>query len=194
MRLIAALTILICGLGTLPAAATSATARHYALQTEASLVGYETDFGPDKITGTMPVTQADLTLDFHTLANCHVAVTLDASKATASFPFAAQALRGPLVLDAADHPQITFVSTAIHPTDTGAIIDGDLTIRGVTQPFTLVATLYRQHGTATDDLTHLEIHLTGIVHRSAFGATGWAEMVGDDVRLNIVARVAQTGA
>lgn len=194
MRLTAALTatMLMLALGPLGAAASSAAPRHYALETDASTVGYETDFGPDKITGTMPVTQADLTLDFDKLANCHVAVTLDAAKATASFPFAAQAMRGPMVLDTADHPQITFVSTAIHPTPTGATVDGTLTIRGVARPFTLVAELYRQNGTAVGDLTHLEIHLVGTVHRNDFGAIGWADMVGNDVRLNIVARIAQT--
>ena len=36
----------------------------YVLQPAASTVGFETDFGPDKITGRMPVSQADLNLDF----------------------------------------------------------------------------------------------------------------------------------
>ena len=191
MRLIAALTALLVVVGPFTA---DAAPRRYALQPELSSVGYETDFGPDKITGTMPVTQADLTLDFAGLANSTVAVTLNAAKATASFPFAAQAMRGPLVLDTADHPLITFVSTAVRPVGDGAEIDGSLTMRGVTRPFTLMAALYRQHGTAASDLTHLEIHLTGTIHRSDFGAKGWADMVGNDVRLNIVAMLAETGA
>ena len=81
MRLIAALTALLVVVGPFTA---DAAPRRYALQPELSSVGYETDFGPDKITGTMPVTQADLTLDFAGLANSTVAVTLNAAKATAS--------------------------------------------------------------------------------------------------------------
>lgn len=191
MRLIAALIALLAILAPMR---TDAAPRRYALQPDQSSVGYETDFGSDKITGTMPMTQADLTLDFAALANSTVAVTLDAAKATASFPFAAQAMRGPLVLDTANHPQITFVSVDVHPVGDGAEIDGALTMRGVTRPVTLIAALYRQHGAATGDLTHLEVHLSGTIHRSDFGATGWSDMVGNDVRLNIVALLAETGA
>jgi polyisoprenoid-binding protein YceI len=78
----------------------------YVLEPAASTVAFETDFGPDRITGQLPITRADLTLDFDRVTNCKVAVTLDASGAQASFPFAAQALKGPKVLDAATHPHI----------------------------------------------------------------------------------------
>ena len=73
--------------------------QRYALQPTASTVGFETDFGPDKITGQMPVTQADLQLDFKNLGASTVVVTLDVTGAQASFPFAAQAMTGPKVLD-----------------------------------------------------------------------------------------------
>ena len=53
----------------------------YALEPAISIVGFETDFGPDKITGQMPITAADLTLDFQNVAASRVSVTLDASSA-----------------------------------------------------------------------------------------------------------------
>lgn len=43
---------------------TKANPQTYALQSDASTVAFETDFGPDKITGQMPVSQADPRLDF----------------------------------------------------------------------------------------------------------------------------------
>lgn len=61
----------------------------YALEPANSTVRFETDFGKDRITGQIPITTADLTLDFDRVANCRVAVTLNASGAQASFPFAA---------------------------------------------------------------------------------------------------------
>ena len=166
-----------------------AVANPYVLQPEASTVGFETDFGPDKITGRMPVTQADLNLDFQNLAHCTVAVTLDVTGAEASFPFAAQAMKGPKVLDAKAFPTITFVSTSVRKDGDGAAVTGQITIRGVTRPAVLHAVFYRQQGTVAGDLRLLTIRLTGAVTRSAFGATGWADMVGDEVRLDIVARI-----
>ena len=172
----------------LPAGAAPAT---YVLEPDESSVSFETDFGPDRITGTFTVTRADLTVDFDRLANTQVAVTLDTRRATASFPFAAQAMKGPKVLDAETWPEITFLSSAVRGEGDRALMDGALTIRGVTRPVTLNASLYRQRGTAPGDLSQLTIRLTGAVNRSDYGATGWSDMVGDQVRIDILARIRQ---
>jgi polyisoprenoid-binding protein YceI len=161
------------------------------LEPEESSVGFETDFGPDHITGTCTVNRADLTVDFDRLANTQVAVTPDTRRATASFPFVAQAMKGPKVLDSATWPEITFVSSSVHRAEDAALVDGALTIRGITRPVTLQASLYRQRGTAEGDLSQLTIRLTGAVNRSDYGATGWSDMVGDQVRLDILARIRQ---
>lgn len=163
----------------------------YVLDTTASVVGFETDFGPDRITGQMPVTRADLSLDFAHVARSTVAVTLDASAAVASFPFAAQAMRGPKVLDTMQYPQIAFQSISVKAEGDGARVDGQVTIRGTTRPMVLMASIWRKQGTAEGDLSHLVIRLTGAVNRSDFGATGWSDMVGDEVRLDILARIVQ---
>lgn len=161
----------------------------YHLQPDLSSVGFETDFGPDKITGSLPITKADLTLDFAHVAGSNVAVTLDATGAQASFPFAAQAMRGPKVLDAQEFPQISFTSTKVSSEGQGALIEGQITLRGVTRPAVFHAEIWRQQGSAEGDLSHLTVHLTGAVARSDFGADGWKDMVGDEVRLNILARI-----
>ena len=184
MRLVLA-TALLAALPTLGQAAPTT----YTLQPEASTVGFETDFGPDKITGWMPVTAATLKLDFQNVAASSVAVTLDVAHAEASFPFAAQAMRGPKVLDAQDFPTISFASTKVWADGDGAAVQGNITIRGVTRPATLHAVIFRQQGSAAGDLSHLSLHLTGAVARSDFGAVGWADMVGDQVRLDIIARI-----
>lgn len=163
----------------------------YALQPDKSSVGFETDFGPDKITGRMPVSRADLTLDFDAVSNSTVAVTLDVRNANASFPFAAQAMKGPKVLDAQSFPEISFTSTKVRRTGEGALVDGNITIRGVTRPITLSARIFRQQDTEAGDLSRLTLRLTGKVNRSDFGAVGWNDMVGDEVRLDILARIAR---
>lgn len=163
----------------------------YLLEPDESSVGFETDFGPDLITGAMPVKSAKLVLDFDAVSNSRIDVALDVVNAHASFPFAAQAMKGPKVLDSMNFPEMSFRSTAIHRDGDGARVDGDLTIRGVTRPVTLQANIYRQKGTEAGDLRQLTVQLKGTVRRSEFGATGWSDMVGDEVRLNILARIAR---
>lgn len=184
MRLLAIALVLMAG-------SAMAEPAHYRLDTKASVVGFKTGFAGGPITGQMPVSKADLTLDFDSVANSKISVTLDASRAQASFPFAAQAMKGSDVLDTARHPNILFVSRSVKRNGDGAMVDGDLTIRGVTHPVRLAAQLYRQQGYAEGDLSHLTIRLTGTVSRSDFGATGWADMVADTVALDILARIAR---
>jgi polyisoprenoid-binding protein YceI len=175
------------------AQATRAAPVTYALDEAASTVAFETDFGPDLITGAIPLATADLRLDFENVANSSVSVVLNVSGATASFPFAAQALKGPKVLDARSFPQMSFESTKVTRTDDGAEVTGNMTIRGVTKPVTLRAVMTRPKGSAPDDLDRLTMRLSGRVSRADFGATGWSDMVGDEVRILITARIDAKG-
>ncbi len=165
----------------------------YVLDAGASSVAFETDFGPDKIIGVMPVDSADLMLDFDKVVNSRVDVQLGADEASASFPFAAQAMKGPKVLDTSNHPHIHFESIKISRTKEGAAVQGNITIRGVTRPVTLDAIVWRQKGTETGDLSRLTLSLSCRVNRSDFSATGWADMVGDEVRIIITARITRQG-
>jgi polyisoprenoid-binding protein YceI len=165
----------------------------YALDPSASTVAFETDFGPDLITGSIPLDEADLRLDFDSVANSSISVELDVTGAKASFPFAAQALKGPKVLDAKAHPRMSFASTSIKRDGDTASVKGNLTIRGVTRPVTMKAVISRPKGSAADDMSRLTVRLSGRVSRSDFGATGWSDMVGDEVRIIITARIDAKG-
>lgn len=165
----------------------------YKMDPANSTVAFETDFGPDKITGAIPLERADLRLDFANVRNCTVDVALNVTGASASFPFAAQALKGPKVLAARDHPRMTFTSTSVRGAGDAAEVTGNLTIRGVTKEVTLKARLFRPQGSAPGDLGHLTVKLSGKVNRSDFGATGWSDMVGDEVRILITARIDAQG-
>lgn len=186
-RKLAALWLILSVLGVaLPAAASP---DKYALDAAESVVNFQTDFGRDHINGRMPIASADLSLDFSRVANSTVAVVLDAASSQASFPFAAQAMKGPKVLDTRRFPQITFQSTSVRKSGDGAVIEGNMTIRGQTRQAVLTANIWRQRGTVAGDLRHLTVRLVGAISRSAFGATGWADAVGDEVRFDILARI-----
>ena len=165
----------------------------YQYDAEGSIVGFEADFGTTPIRGQMPVADITLALDFDRVAASHVEVTLDAAAARANIPFATQAMTGDSVLATTDHPEIRFESTSVRPTETGAEITGRLTIRGVTRDATLAAVLYRAPGSDPGERDDLKILITGTVSRSAFGATGFPDLVGDEVRLKILAHIRRAG-
>lgn len=179
----------------LAAAPLSAKPVAYHLQPEKSVVAFETDYGSDglKISGKMPVATAALSLDFARVAASTVSVDVTAAEAVTSNPLATEAMIGAKVLDVAAYPTIHFQSTAIRQKGDAAEVDGNITIRGVTRPITMTARFYRQQGTVAGDMRNLSILLTGAVSRAAFGATGFADMVGDQVRLKILARITLDG-
>ncbi len=166
--------------------------RTYSIDTKGSLVQFSWDFGTTESWGRMPLVKADVSIDFEVPGRSQIAVAVDARNAQAGFLPATQAMRGPSVLDAKAFPLITFVSERITRTSSStAEIDGNITIRDVTRPIHLRAQIYRQSGSDPTDLSNLTILLTGAVERSNFGASGWSDMVGNKVRLRILARIHQ---
>ncbi len=144
--------------------------------------------------GTMPISNADIRIDASQLTNSRVSVSLDVSGARTKLPFARSAMLSRDVLNAAEFPTIRFNSTHISlgadgRLSDGSTITGDLTIRGVTRPITLQASFYRQRGSNPDDLGTLSIRLTGALNRNDFGATGYADLVGELVGLDIRAEI-----
>jgi polyisoprenoid-binding protein YceI len=182
LRLLAVLLLL--------AAPTTAAPRPYVLDSGSSSVAFTWTFGPDTVRGRMAVAGADLALDLEDIGASQVSVAVDVTRADAGHPLATQAMTGPRVLDAAAYPTITFQSRRVTLVGDGqARIEGDIAIRGVTRPVTLDARLT----TSTPDLSRLTVTLSGVVYRSDFGATGWSDVVGDEVRLDIVAALQAAG-
>ncbi len=104
--------------------------------------------------------------------------TVDAHSIETDFPdpakldFNAQ-LQGEQWLDADEHPQMTFLSTAVTPTGPNtARIDGQLTLRGVTQPMTLETTFNGGYpGMPLDPHARVGFSAHGTLNRSDYGMT-----------------------
>lgn len=173
-----------------------ATARPvtYRLDPDVSTVGFRYWLNGLEQAGSMPVTRADIVVDPTRLTASTVTVELDVANARTALPFATEALTGPSVLDAANHPTIRFVSTRVTlgpggRISEGARIAGWLTIRGVTLPVVLDAALYRPRGSPSEDLSRLSVRLSGEISRAAFGATGFPDLVDDRVGLDVQAEI-----
>lgn len=162
----------------------------YRLRKQDSTVGFTWFLGQEAITGSMPVARADITLDFDRPSNSRVTVAVDAANARAGALFASEAMKGPGILWTAQHPEITFTSRTVRRDGAGgAVVTGDLTVRGVTQPQVFTARFFRPAGTVAGDRSRLTIRLDGELSRSAFGAGAFANFVGDTVALDIRAMV-----
>lgn len=166
----------------------------YSLLPGSTLIEFTFGLSGAEQTGTMPIRTADVWVDTRRLQNSRVEVVLDVAQARTRLPFARGPMLGPSVLDADRYPTIRFISKTIRlgpggRISDGATITGDLTVRGVTRPITLQASLYRPTGTARNELARLSIHLTGSLNRNDFAASGYADLVDDMVGLNIRAEI-----
>jgi len=138
----------------------------------------------------MPVSKATILVDPANLNRSRVDITVNVAGTRTPLPFARQAMIGKEVLDAQRYPTIRFVSTAVMLAPDGrlsggATITGKLTVHGVTRPVTFKAGLFRAAGSAPGDLSNLTVQLEGQISRSAFGASGFGDLVADTVGLNI---------
>ncbi len=108
-------------------------------------------------------------------------------------------LRSDDFFDVANHPQWTFESTAVREVGPGElVVDGDLTIRGVTKPVTLALTL---EGVVTDPYGNHRVGFSArtSLNRDDFGVSFGAVMesgglvVGKKVEIEIEAEATRQG-
>ncbi len=171
-----------------------AAPERYDLVPERSQVAFLFSMSGSPQTGTVPVSVADIQVDTGNLTRSTADVSADIRGARTGMVFITQALLGASVLDAANHPMVRYRSSRVvlgrdGRISDGARIDGDLTLRGVTRPLSLAASLTRPAGSAADDLSVLMIRLTGTLSRAAFGAVGYPKLVADPVDLDISAEI-----
>lgn len=179
------LAALICATA---APAWAAPAR-YALDPDGSEVRFTFRIGDVTGAGTMPVSAADIVLDFDTAARSSATVTLAADRVDTGVGLMTSALKGNDVLATDQHPTIRFVSTSFAADAGGAVVRGDVTVRGVTRPLTLQATIFRPEGSVPGDRSRLTVRLAGQIDRHDFGASGYRALVDDIVTLDIRARL-----
>jgi polyisoprenoid-binding protein YceI len=131
-----------------------------------------------------------LKLDFQAPQNSTVDVALDDQAITLSWPPGVQMLESPAYFDSKDFPQILFHSISIKTTSTPGqyVILGALTIRGVTKPQIMAATLLSA-APGSQNAGTADFYVTGTLQLSAFGITSDQIAVNDAVVLKIHARV-----
>jgi polyisoprenoid-binding protein YceI len=118
--------------------------------------------------------------DPENLEATEVSLAIDAASVDTLWEARDEHIRSADFLDAANHPEITFVSTGVAATgDNAAEITGDLTIRGETRPVTLAATLNNLGPNPFNPEQEIAgFTLTGEVDRTEFGIDFGAPAIG----------------
>ena len=170
----------------------------YKLGRAGATIRYTFTLSGSPVTGTVPLDRAVLSIDPDNLAASTADVTADVRRARTGLLFATEALKSPSVLDAARFPLARFQSTHVILGPAGrisnvAVIEGRLTLRGVTRPVRFDAALYRLPGSAPDDLSTLTVALGGRIDRRDYGATGYADLVENIIDIAIDAEITAGG-
>ena len=126
------------------------------------------------------------TIDAANPAASKLNVTVPIASVMTTVPSLGEQLKTKNWFDAETYPTATFVSTKITLTGKGtAVVDGDLTLHGVTRPVSLNAHLVGSGVNVLNKVYSIGFSATTTIKRSDFGIKTAVPMVGDDVTLNI---------
>jgi polyisoprenoid-binding protein YceI len=115
-------------------------------------------------------------------------ITLPVSSVITTAPVLDGMLKGKDWFDAATFPTATFASTQVRRTGANtAVIEGNLTLHGVTKPIRLEAQLVGSGVNMLDKAYSVGFTAKGVFKRSDFGIKTYLPAVGDDVELTIQA-------
>lgn len=167
---------------TLPAGDFKLDPKHASLFFRINHLGYSTYIGR------LERFDASLTGDPAHPETAEVTAIVDMSSLNVANPEFAEQLMGPEWFDTARYPQARFESYGLRLTsETQAEIDGDLTLKGRTQPVIIRAKL---NGSAYDPLRSADIvGFSAIlqISRSAFGVDKYSGLLADEVEIEIQA-------
>ena len=139
-----------------------------------------------KVAATLVFDQADVT-------RSTVTATIDVSTVDTGVDQRNTDLKTPDFFDVAQFPTATFTSTSVAKSGNSLVVNGNLTLRGVTRPVVLTVEGPLGPVPGMDHKQHAGFSANTTISRSAFGIGSkyGPAMVGDDVKLTIDLDVAK---
>lgn len=175
-----------------------ATASLYAPLSQAELKTYEIDpthtsvavswdhFGFSNPMAFIPDATGEIKFDSANPEKSTVNVTLPISGINTFVPKLTEEFKGAEYFDAAKYPTATFRSTKVTAKgDNKFEIVGDLTLKGITKPVTLEATLNKQGEQPMLKKPAVGFNATGVLKRSEFKIDKYVPNVSDEIKLTI---------
>lgn len=184
MRLPPFRLLLLAGLAAcaLPAAAARV---EYRIDPAHSAVNFSlSHLGIARTTGRLSVASGRIDLDPANIADSRADVALDAASVDTGLPERDRHLRSSEFFDVAAFPTIRFVSQHASGDQVNFVLEGDLTLRGVTQP---VRFIVRKLAEGRDPWGGYRsgYQATATISRKAFGMGFMAGAVGDEVSISV---------
>ena len=178
---------LACALTAVVSAQASAAAPDYHLEkTHVDVLFSVSHLGFTQKHGSFRDVDATLACEPEKIEACRVEVVIQAGSIDTAHEARDKDLKGERFLDVAKYPEIRFVSRKVTRADAKSIrIEGDLTLHGVTKPFTLDATLNKAAPNPFDKRPTVGFSARGVLKRSDFGVSGLLPMIGDEVTVTI---------
>lgn len=172
---------------TLYAPLSQAEAMHYQLNPEhTSVIVAWNHFGFSNPTADIPDTSGTLVFDKDHPEASRVDVTLPVSKIDSHVAALTKEFKGAEYFDTAKYPSATFRSTkVIAKGDNKFDVEGNLTLKGITKPVTLHATLNKQGEHPMVKKQAIGFDATGTIKRSDFKLDKYVPAVSDDVTLTL---------
>jgi len=160
----------------------------YTLDPEHAYVTFRVDhLGLSKIVGRFNVVSGSLDFNPDNIEQMSLQGIIESNSIDVNNKDLESQLQAPDWFASKQHPQITFTSRVVSqsPDDGTLLIEGDLIVRGVSQPIVLQA---RFNGGADNILTGkytLGFTATTTIQRSDFGMKAFAALIGDDVSVEL---------
>jgi polyisoprenoid-binding protein YceI len=115
-----------------------------------------------------------------------VKVTVKTDSLDTGFADRDRDVKGPMFLDTAKYPEMTFTSTKVTRTGEKTLkVQGDLTLHGVTRPIVLDAVLNQVGPNPFDKRPTVGFSASGSMRRSDFGMGTYVPVIGDEVTITI---------
>jgi polyisoprenoid-binding protein YceI len=144
-------------------------------------------FGFSRLYGMVGSMSGTLDIDPRRTNAAKIAIDIPLSGLTVTSPGFAKHLATADLFDTAKFPTARFVSRTVSVRGTQATIAGDLTLRGITKPLTLSASLHGAGENPMSKKSTIGFSATAKLKRSDFGLTFAAPVVSDEVDLQITA-------
>lgn len=143
--------------------------------------------GISNVRGRFGTVDATLIWDEHDATKSTVNATINVAGINTGVPQRDNDLKGPHFFDVSTHPDATFTSTSVTKGGSGLLVNGNLTIKGVTKPVVLDVEGPTPPVTGMDKKPHTGFSATTTVHRLDFGLGAGMPpaILGDDVKLTI---------
>jgi polyisoprenoid-binding protein YceI len=153
--------------------------RHTQVNWQVNHFGFNDYFGLfGDVTGTLSIDPANL-------AAAKVDVTIPIASVATSSAGLTTHLQSPDFFDVAKFATARFVSTSVTVDGQRAMINGDLTMLGVTKPVVLETRFEGAGSNPMNKKATVGFHASTTIKRSDWGMTKYVPMVGDDVKLRI---------